>query len=59
MPSNYRLWVNTERTIKVELWPPDHDVPDGPEVLTVATREHEGQIWGPPVECVEEGRRDG
>lgn len=46
MPDGYRLFVNDERTILVRIWD------DGS--AEVATRESEGDIWGPPVLVREE-----
>jgi hypothetical protein len=43
---NPRQWVNLSRTVLVTLWP------DG--TMTVARREQEGDVWGPPTEVVEE-----
>jgi hypothetical protein len=41
-----RLWVNKARTVLVS------EMDDGN--LTVALRDEEGDIWGPPVLCVSE-----
>jgi hypothetical protein len=41
-----RLWVNKARTVLVS------EMDDGN--LTVALRNEEGDIWGPPILCVEE-----
>lgn len=47
--NNYQLYVNEERTIKVELWP------DGDRLAAwVATRSHPSDMWGPPERCDEE-----
>jgi hypothetical protein len=43
----YRLWVNEERTVLVELWLDT-------ETLTVARRDHPSDTWGPPVTLNEE-----
>lgn len=45
----YRLYVNEERTIKVETAHKDTDM-----CVYVATREHPSDIWGPPIRCDEE-----
>jgi hypothetical protein len=42
-----RLWVNKARTVLVS------EMDDGN--LTVALRDEEGEIWGPPILCVPEG----
>lgn len=39
--SDYRLWLNDERTVLVRLWP------DGQ--MEVSTRETPDHIWGPPI----------
>jgi hypothetical protein len=58
MPKAYVLFVNEERTIKVEIWPTKNS--DGtsnydfPETVTVATREDTADVWGPPINLVEE-----
>lgn len=44
--NTYRLWVNKERTVLVELWT------DG--TMTVARRESPSHTWGPPVNVAEE-----
>jgi hypothetical protein len=41
-----RLWVNKARTVLVS------EMDDGN--LTVALRDEEGAIWGPPILCVPE-----
>jgi hypothetical protein len=41
-----RLWVNKARTVLVS------EMDDGN--LTVALRNEEGEIWGPPILCVPE-----
>jgi hypothetical protein len=46
MGDTYHLWVNPERTVLVRLWDDGH--------AEIATREHEGDIWGPPVPLIEE-----
>ena len=43
----YRLWVNEERTVLVELW-----LATG--TVTVALREHPSDTWGPPITLTEE-----
>jgi hypothetical protein len=45
--SDYRLFVNDERTILVRIWP------DGQ--AETATREDPSHTWGPPVALSEEG----
>jgi hypothetical protein len=45
--SAYRLWVNEERTVLVNLWLSTNKV-------TVATRAHPDETWGPPVTLKEE-----
>lgn len=60
MPSNYLLFVNEERTIKVEVWPSINS--DGtsnydfPETVTVATRNKTADYmtWGAPITLIEE-----
>ena len=42
----YRLWVNEESTVMIEVWE-NGDV-------TVATRAERGHTWGPPVRMHEE-----
>jgi len=42
----YRLWVNDERTVMVEVWT------NG--TATVATRDHPSHTWGPPTTLAEE-----
>lgn len=42
----YRLWINEERTLFVRLWESG--------VMEVATRDHPGETWGPPIKCDEE-----
>ena len=42
----YRLWVNAQRTVMIEMW-------ENGEV-TVATREHPSDTWGPPITMREE-----
>jgi hypothetical protein len=44
--SEYRLFVNDERTILVRLWSNDQ--------AEMATRETSSHTWGPPVSLVEE-----
>lgn len=44
--NGYRLWVNAERTVLVRLWDSG--------TAEVATRETEGDVWGPPVSLIEE-----
>jgi hypothetical protein len=39
--SDYRLWINDERTVLVRLWS------DG--TMEVATREDPSYVWGPPT----------
>ena len=39
-----KVLVNEERTVLVRIWD-DH----GSEVVEVATRDHPGQVWGPPI----------
>jgi hypothetical protein len=47
IPSHpYRLWVNDERTVMVEVWT------NG--TATVATRDHPSHTWGPPTMLAEE-----
>ena len=57
--SNYTLYVNEERTIKVEVWPAvgEDRLGSNRPVCLVATREHPGDVWGPPVRCDEEETR--
>lgn len=38
---DHKLWVNPERTVLITVWD------DG--TATMATREHPGATWGPPV----------
>ena len=42
----YRLWVNDQRTVMIEMW-------ESGEV-TVATRESPSHTWGPPITMSEE-----
>ena len=42
----YRLWVNDQRTVMIEMW--DNGT------VTVATRDHPSHTWGPPVTLNEE-----
>jgi len=44
----YKLFVNEERTIKVEIGK------QGDQRVWVATREHTSDVWSPPVPCDEE-----
>lgn len=58
MPSNYLLFVNEGRTLKVEIWPTVNS--DGtynydfPETVAIATRTDTADVWGPPIKLVEE-----
>jgi hypothetical protein len=45
--SDYRLFVNDERTVLLRIWP------DG--ATEIATREDPSHTWGPPVVVREEG----
>lgn len=45
--SNYRLFVNAERTLLVRFWADD-------KTVEVATRDNSYEIWGPPVYLTEE-----
>ena len=51
----YRLWVNKERTIRVELWPEGHG---GEDMVLVAIRDDPGDIWPPPIKLTEEKTKD-
>ena len=44
--SDYRIWVNDERTLLVTMWP------NG--TVTVAERDHPSHTWGPPRFLTEE-----
>jgi hypothetical protein len=46
MPTDYRIWVNDERTVLVRMWT------DG--TVEVATRPSADATWGPPTYLVEE-----
>lgn len=48
MPPPYTLYVNEERTVKVEDWP------DEVGRIHVAVRAHPDDMWGPPIPCDEE-----
>lgn len=45
MGTQYKQWVNDQRTVLVTLWVKD----DGEELMTVAFRPETWQTWGPPV----------
>ena len=46
--THYRLYVNEESTIKVEVWP------DGDRLACwVAVRDDPADTWGPPERCDE------
>jgi hypothetical protein len=45
--SDYRLFINDERTVLLRIWP------DG--ATEIATREDSSHTWGPPVVVREEG----
>jgi hypothetical protein len=42
----YRLWVNAERTVMIEMWDSG--------TVTVATRESSSHTCGPPITVTEE-----
>ena len=42
----YRLWINDDRTVLFRLWTTGE--------AEVAVRDHESQLWGPPIRVVEE-----
>ena len=46
MPEDYRLFVSADDRVLVRIWT------DG--TVEVSTREHPGDIWGPPVIVKEE-----
>ena len=46
LKTSYRLWVNTDRTVFVRLWPSG--------AVEVATRDHPDDTWGPPAMLWEE-----
>jgi hypothetical protein len=48
---DYRLWLNAERTVLVEVWPESDDAPTR---VRVATRPHPDAVWGPPIQLTEE-----
>lgn len=50
MSGEYLLFVNDDRTLLVRIW---HEK-DGTPAVEVATRDQEGDIWGPPVYLHEE-----
>jgi hypothetical protein len=43
--SRYRLFVNDQSTVMVEVWPTG---------VHVSTRDHPSHTWGPPVTLAEE-----
>lgn len=45
--ADHRLYVNFERTLLVRIYPASGRV-------EAAKRDHENQIWGPPIELEEE-----
>jgi hypothetical protein len=45
--SDYRLWVNADRTVLVRMWSNGE--------VEVCVRENPDAVWGPPVRVVEDG----